>query len=174
MVIKTLYYVFTIFVVSVIFLLMQEPYFIDMQKANYKFAKIEINDMVDFEMDNDKIFRISSAKSAIRYDDKDVLSDIKMSFLREDFTYDLRAKSGIYRKNVVRMSDDVSIKRSDGASFLTKEISYDLDRKTFKGDKAFTYESDFLHIEGVGLVYDMDKKNLQANNIHAIYELENE
>ncbi len=174
MVVKVLYYVFSLFAVVVLFLLMQEPYFLDLEKSDSKLAKIEIANMRDYEMNEDMIFRVFHAKKATRFEDKDVLEDVFMSFLREDLIYDIKSHYATYEGDLVILDKNVEAKRSDGISFYTKSLSYNIKEKTFSSSEDFVLDGKFLHVSGIGLSYDMSKKKMTANGVRATYELEKE
>lgn len=156
----------------VFFLLFQDPYFLDVGEGDSKIAKIEMKNIKDYEMNDKKITRVSKAKKAVRYDDRDVLSDIKMSFIQKDFIYNIKSDEGVHKGDIVTLSGDVKVLRSDDTNFTTSKIKYDTKSKKFWGKESFVYESKLLHATGIGLVYDMEKKDIKADDIHAIYKLE--
>lgn len=172
MVVKTLYYVFTILLLVVFFLLVQEPYFLDSKNSATNIAKIEMENIKDFEISEKKIIRESSAKKVVRYKDKDVFNHIEMNFVQEDFIYSVKSNKGEYKKDIITLNENVNIERNDGLKFTTELINYDVKNKIFWGDDPFTYTSKFLNANGYGLVYDVKNKDIKSNKIHAIYKLE--
>ncbi|MBS9778783.1 MAG: LPS export ABC transporter periplasmic protein LptC [Campylobacteraceae bacterium] len=172
MAIKTLYYVFAIFSAIIFFLLIQEPYFIDIKKPYVNIAKIQMLGIEDYEINEDNVVRVLSAKSAMRFEDKDVLNFVNMSFLKDGFIYDIKGDRGIYINDIVSLEQNVEANRNDGAFFKTSQINYDVNNKIFKTDKYFRFYSKFLNINGNSLEYDMEKKNIVIGSAHAVYEME--
>ncbi len=172
MAIKALYYVFAIFSVIIFFLLSQEPYFIDIKSSSSDIAKIQMNDVKDYEMNDDKIIRVLSAKKATRFEKEDVLDGVYMSFLKDKFIYNVKSLHVIYRDDLIFLKDDVEANRSDNISFKTQEMVYDINNKIAKSKERFTYKSKFLDIEGKEFFYDLEKKDIKTGNLHAIYEME--
>lgn len=172
MVIKALYYILTVFIAVAFFLLVQDPYFTNIKKQDTTVATLEMDNVTDYEIRDDNIVRITTAKKIMRYKKKDTLKKAKMLLKKDDFNYSLSADSGLYENDIVTLSENVILTRSDGARFSTEKASYDVKKKIVYGNENFKVKSPKLNASGIGFSYDLNKSVINAKNIVALYEME--
>lgn len=96
-----------------------------------------------------------------------VVSSPQMSFYDEqgEVKGSLQAVSGKvsedYRK--VRLKDEVVLKNDSGYTLYADRLTYDHDAQTVTTDSLVRLESKGLHLEGRGLVFHVQTKQLQLN-----------
>jgi len=96
-----------------------------------------------------------------------VVSSPQMSFFDDqgEIKGSLQAVSGEvsedYRK--VQLNDDVVLKDPSGYTMFADRLTYDHDTQTATTDSLVRLESEGLHLEGRGLVFHVQTKQLQLN-----------
>ena len=104
------------------------------------------------------------ASKATKYQNYLDLKEINIS----DNGHNITAKRAIYEDDSIFMQDEVLFKRSDGLTFSTQEMNYDLkneELKTFNTfELAFNNGSTLM---GTKLYYNLKEKTISADNIEA-------
>ena len=104
-----------------------------------------------------------------------VVSSPQMSFFDDqgEIKGSLQAVSGEvsedYRK--VQLNDDVVLKDPSGYTMFADRLTYDHDTQTATTDSLVRLESEGLHLEGRGLVFHVQTKQLQLNEqVKGVFE----
>lgn len=161
-----------IFVAIFLSVLLQDPYLLDLSKLDSTEAKIEMYDVVDYELQPNEVKRITKAKSIMRYKAKDVAQELQMLLKKDDLIYALESKRGVMIENVATFEDNVTINRTDGAYFKGSWLSYDIKNNLLTSDAPFELVEKDLHVKGSGFTYSFKTEFLSANNINARFNLE--
>ncbi len=171
MVIRALYYILTICSVLAIFLLFQEPYFLDLTKNTNNIANMQVYNIEDFEI-SDKVDKILRAKKAIRYAHEDVLFDGNLSYIHDGLNYFLTSKKMKLKDKIITLSKDVVLNRNDGLEFKSEQLKYDFENKLIFTDVPFNAFGYKTIVNGDRLRYDLKTKNMLVYGVKASYELE--
>lgn len=171
MVIKTLYYAMTIFIVITLFLLIQDPYFADLAKDDSTIATIEMNKIKDYEM-NKEVIRISMADKAMRFKKQDKLNNVQMVLKKGGYIYSVKSDFATFKKDIATLEQNVELQRSDGATFKTSKVEYDTKKEILSSNEPFVLNEEKANIKGNKFLYDVNKKDINVYNIQARYELE--
>jgi len=104
-----------------------------------------------------------------------VVSRPQMTFFDElgEIKGSLKALNGEisedYRK--VRLNDEVVLKNMSGYTLLTDRLMYDHDTRTATTDSLVRLESKGMHLEGRGLIFYVQTKQLQLNKqVEGVFE----
>ncbi len=171
MVIKALYYILAVCGILAIFLLFQEPYFLDLAKSSVKLASIEMEDLKDFEID-DEVVRVVEAKKAYKYEKENRFEDVKMLYKKDNSTYLLKANKASHEGDIVRLKNDIVLTKDDGYEFNTDEAIYDMKSEILSGTQQFWASFKNSKVTGEGFVYNAKQKDIKITKVKAIYEME--
>lgn len=172
MVVKTLYYLMAIFVAIFLSVLMQDPYFLDLSKMGSTEARVEMHDVVDYELNANEVKRVTKAQSIMRYKNEDVANKPQMLLKRDDLIYVLEGDRGVLVEEVATFQGNVAINRSDGASFVSDSLSYDWKKSLITSNTPFTLKEKDLHVKGDVFSYSFKEKRITAQKIYANFNLE--
>ena len=155
-----------------VFLLAQDPYLLDFHPVNTKIAQVEMYDVQDHEIGTTGVISITNAKKAVRFSDRDELYDVDALLRRDGFINSLRANKGTLKKEVIYLEGDVRYVRSDGITFESEAVEYYKTKDMLKGNVPFVLSDTYNKTNGDSFVYLIDKKKIDAKNIHATLETE--
>lgn len=161
-----------IFVAIFLSVLMQEPYMIDLSKIGSTEAKIDMRDVVDYELNVGQVKRITKAKSIMRYKNEDIANAPQMLLKKDDLIYVLESSWGRLIKDMAIFEGNVTIDRSDGANFKSQKLTYDIKSNLLIGDSPFFLKEKDLHVRGDYFTYSFKDKFLTGQNIYASFNLE--
>lgn len=161
-----------IFVAIFLSVLLQDPYQLDLSKLGSTEARVEMFDVVDYEMKPNAIKRITKAKKIMRYKAKDVAYEPQMILKKDDLIYALESNKAVLVEDIAMFEDNVTINRTDGAYFKGSRLSFDTKDSLLTSDAPFELVEKDLHVKGVGFTYSFKTEFLSANNIHAHFKLE--
>jgi len=138
---------------------------------------IESNSSKEFSFNNFSLIEITpkgvenrlSAKEAIKYTTHFELQEINITYKN---TQHLLATKATYQDNFIYLDQSVLFKRDDGLEFKTEKLEYSIKSKKLYADKSFYIDMNESHIAGENLQYDLDDKNISAQEIRAMIYLE--
>ncbi len=154
-----------------LFLLVQEPYFLQTLKSQSEIATIEIYGLKDYEIDKN-VTRITKAKKVVRFKNEDRAMEVEMLLKRDDKAYGIKADSAKYQNDKIILSKNVIFKQDDNLDFKTDEAIYDIKQKTISTNKTFNAKFNQLNVVGVSLLYHLNDNNISIEKINAKYRLE--
>jgi LPS export ABC transporter protein LptC len=139
----------------------------DKEIPQFSLEKFTLN-----ELDQNGLVTKMNGDDAIRYNDRYVVSNIDYTDNSKDFLTNMKAKNGLYKKDVVYLDGDVNFQRDDGLKFFSQKATY---KK--KIDVAYTNVEYIAYmgenyITGESAVIDNRKNTIKSKNIYAVYNLE--
>jgi hypothetical protein len=141
-----------------------------------KFDDVPIFELKQFSMyefNTDELETLMKGDIAIRYEDRYTLSNIDYTDNSKQIISNMKAKDGIYKDNIVTLSDDVVYNRADGLVFESQKIRYNKKSAIVVSPKEYTGLIDNKSkVSGSYLKYDVVKKKLYSKNILIKYQIE--
>ena len=173
MAVKFLYYFIFGFVAIMVFLLYQKPYDVVKSKNSKNSPNIEMLNMVNYSITEDGIAHIVRASKVLRFVDHDEFYNVDATRKsKETLLENLKANSGVLKKDDLKLAGNVHYKNSDSVQFKSQEADYNLKTKVFKTDVDFTLEDNRSITHGTSMVYKTIEGKIYANNIKSIIEEE--
>lgn len=172
MVVKILYYFVFAFLGIMVFLLMQNPYDIEVSNIKEKVPSIEVLGVKNFSITEEGISSIATAKRVLRYNTHDEFYDISIIRREKKLQDTLSANVGSLVKDDLKLSGNVRYKNSDGLKFNSNEAEYNLKSKIFKTEDKFVIKDDKTTTQGNSLVYQTKDGKIYAQNIRTITKVD--
>ncbi|WP_297575327.1 LPS export ABC transporter periplasmic protein LptC [uncultured Campylobacter sp.] len=170
MVLKVFNFFVILFTISMIYLVFQTPYEGDFFVKEPEVALIQIDDFKDFELDENSVFGYIEAKSAIRYKDKDELSDVYIVRL-DDINHSLSSKKATFANDILTFYGDALYKNSDNLTFASEQIVYDLTKKEISSPVSYLMKQGKNRVVGDSIKYETDDKKIYSKGIKSWYLL---
>ncbi len=148
-----------------------------------KFATLHFEDVHSISVDKDGVNRLVEAKSIIRYDNVDEISNLKVKIIRDERVRYLKADMAHFYKTKSKVGDKVvereiffegNIVYSIDKNFVLKsdKMNYDFKKDKLFCHSFFTLEQDENVIRGDSFEYEIGKKINRAQNIKSEIYLE--
>lgn len=93
--------------------------------------------------------------------------DFKEIDLSDEDGYNIKAKQGVYRDNAVYMKENIRLTHTDGLTFTTENLNYNLKTKEMQTFRPFVLELNESRIKGTNLKLHIKTKEISADNIEA-------
>ena len=104
------------------------------------------------------------ASEAIKYKDSFEASYINIT---HEKIYHVLAKKAIYKKNLVYLEDNITLKKDNEMEFQTNSLKYNMKDKIAYTEDNFMMDINGSKIEGTHLKYDLDRGKISADSISA-------
>ena len=137
-----------------VYLTLQDPYYSHFFQNDQSIANMQMNDVVDFELNNTMVIAKYEADEWNRYAKKDEFFDFKAQILRD------------------KIEHNVDYKNSDGLRLISDYIVYNTNSKVIQSDTNFTMTRGKNKVIGRSLKYDLNTKQLLVSGINAVVQQE--
>jgi hypothetical protein len=155
-----------------VYLTLQDPYYSHFFQNDQSIANMQMNDVVDFELNNTMVIAKYEADEWNRYAKKDEFFDFKAQILRDKIEHNISSKKAIYENEMVNFQDNVDYKNSDGLRLISDYIVYNTNSKVIQSDTNFTMTRGKNRVIGRSLKYDLNTKQLLVSGINAVVQQE--
>lgn len=159
-----LFAVLVAIVALVMFVLsVQDPYFLTFKSPVASIENIQINNITLYEIDQKGTKARYKAKSWLRYDDKDVLTNFQAKNHKES----LSAKKAIKQGELITLLGNVLYKDKKDTKILGQRLFYKVDEKLiYSKDKFYALVNGNI-ITGKKLDYNLLKRYLKIKELRA-------
>lgn len=162
---------------SIVIIALSMIYFL-FEPMNIK--KIDSKDIPQFslgrftlkELDKTGLVSMMHGDKAIRYSDRYEVYNIDFTDNSKKYLSNMKAKKGLYKRDVVYLNGDVELKRDDGLSFFSQKAKYDKKRDIVSTDTNYTAFMDKNRINGSSVILDNKKDTMKSKKIYIVYDLE--
>lgn len=93
--------------------------------------------------------------------------DLKEINISDENGHNILAKRAVYEDDTIFMKDDIQLSRSDGLTFNSTNLSYDIKTEKVETTDTFLLKFNTNQIEGVNLKYSLKGKEISADEIEA-------
>jgi len=104
------------------------------------------------------------ATEAIKYKNSLEARDINITHKK---IYHVLAKKAVYKKNIVSIENNITLKKDNEMEFQTDTLTYKMKEKIAYTDDGFIMDINGSKIRGTHLKYDLNRGEISADNINA-------
>lgn len=146
----------------------QDPYFLSFKAPVANIENIQINKLVAYELNTKEIKAKYSAKTWMRYNDKDILKDFKAKTQKEE----LSSNEAIKKDDIIMLQGDVLYKgpakdNPTGMKILGQRLYFDNNDKILLSKDPFIALLNKNIIKGKSFTYALGEKTLNIKGVHA-------
>jgi len=116
------------------------------------------------EINQEGIKNALRATEAIKYKNSFQAKDINITHNR---IYHLFAQKAIYKKNIVSIENNITLKKDNAMEFQTDNLTYKMKEEIAYTDDGFIMNINGSKIRGTHLKYDLNRGEISADNINA-------
>ncbi|KFL34875.1 hypothetical protein JU57_02580 [Sulfurospirillum sp. SCADC] len=155
-----------------IFLMIKEPYTIDMHDANGNLVpEVELFNAQNYQLKEGSIESIVHSEYVARYKDFDKLYVIHAGHkTKEGLRGILTSDEGTLQNNIMHFMTNSHYYRDDGVSLEGEDIFYDLKQEILSSEKPFIFAQKQSRSHGLSFVYQMKEGTISATNIHSFIQ----
>lgn len=148
-----------------------EPQELD-KKTEGDIALFNISSFLMYELNKNGLITFMNASEGVRYKDRYTITDINYTDNSKEYRANLKAKDGIYKNDILKLSGDVFYTRQDGIKFQTDEATYDKKSSIAKanGDYIAYMEENVAY--GREIEYNNALKTLRSKDVFITYHIE--
>ena len=139
-----------------------------------KFVDVPLFELTSFtlhELNRVGLQTIMSGKSAIRYSDRYSVVNIDYTDNSKEYIANMKARSGLYKDEIVELEDDVIYSREDGFTFETSRVVYDKKSTIAVADADYVSYRDKNIVNGSFVKYNNSLNTIESKNVTATYQL---
>lgn len=157
-----------VFAAVLIFVGLQDFYFIDQKSCKLGFESIRANSLQVYSLD-ERVNAFYEASAWMRYaSGRDILNDFAM----QERDFNLSAKELEYRNDTLFLKGEVRYSDSNATSLFSDEFEYNRTSKILSTSKEFEALQDKNLIKGQNLSYDTEAKTLKIKGAKAWLNLQ--
>lgn len=155
-----------LFSLSLVFLSVQDFYFIKIQPYGIDFKNIQANKLSAFELNSTQIKAHYNALEWTRYQNKDIFSRVRV------FGYDFNVSANELAliKSIVELSGNVLYEDINQTRIEAKKLVYDKKRENLSTKNEFIAHKNNSILKGNTLSYNLDSKELRIQGVKAWLE----
>lgn len=155
-----------LFSLALVFLSVQDFYFIDIKPYGIDFKNIEANALSAYELNSSQIKTHYNSSQWTRYQDKDLFSDVRVL----GFDFNVSANKLILIGPAVKLSGNVFYEDINQTRIQTHNLLYDKKREILSTQNDFTAYKNNNILKGNALSYNLLTKELKIQGVKAWLE----
>ncbi len=121
------------------------------------------------ELDTHGLTTLMNGSKGKRYSDRYDVSNIDYTDNSKEFISNMKAKHGLYQKEVVYLNGDVFFTRVDGLRYFSQKAVYNKKTEIVLSDVEYVALMGMSQLSGNTLQIDNKNKTMRSKNIYAIY-----
>jgi len=170
--IKILSYTTLLFFGMMLFLIVKEPYTIDIIDTNGNLIpEIELFNATNYQIKEGSIDSIVRSERVARYQDFDKLYVINAEHkTKEGLLGKLTSDEGVLQNDIMHFKTNSHYYRNDGVSLDGEDILYDTKKEILSSEKPFIFSQQQSRSHGLSFVYQMKEGTISATNIHSFIQ----
>ncbi len=145
------------------FVFMERPANIKAMEPNSSkelyFKNLYLVDLSENGVDNQLM-----SSSVVKYKNSFELKDINVTYEK---IHTVLAKKAVYKYDTLYLEDNISLKKGDEFSFVTKSLVYDMNEKIANSDGGFILDINGSRVVGEKLYYNLEREEVSADAIRA-------
>ena len=142
------------------------------QTEDKEIPQFSLEEFILYEFDQNGLMTKMKGEKGISYSDRYVVENIDYTDNSEDFLTNMKAKHGLYKRDVVYLKGDVKLNRDDGLRFFSQKVKYDKNKEIASTDVEYVSYMGENYIKGKNAVLDNQNKTIISKTIYAVYNLE--
>lgn len=163
--IKIFYFVVALFSMSVVALMLQNPYEASLQSNSIKVANMQADGVISYEINATNTYAKFTSKSVIAYDDYNEFIQPNVTFIQKD-RHNITSNEAIYKDNNITFFGDVRYLNLDtNLRYNSSEIQYLMMEKTLLSSVPFELLQNSDKIVGKSVIYALDGNHIVAKGV---------
>lgn len=163
--IKIFYFVVALFSMSVVALMLQNPYESSLQSSIIKVANMQADGVISYEINATNTYAKFTSKSVIAYDDYNEFIQPNVTFIQKD-RHNITSNEAIYKDNNITFFGDVRYLNLDtNLRYNSSEIQYLMMEKTLLSNVPFELLQNSDKIVGKSVIYALDSNHIVAKGV---------
>lgn len=163
--IKIFYFVVALFSMSVVALMLQNPYDNSILANDIKLANMQADGVVSYEINATEVYAKFVSNSVIAYDDHNKFINPDITFIDKD-THNIISKEAIYKDNNITFIGDVKyLNLITNLRYNSSEILYGGDEKILLSNYPFELLQNGDKISGNSIIYELDSNHISAKGV---------
>lgn len=163
--IKIFYFVVALFSMSVVALMLQNPYEASLQSNSIKVANMQADEVISYEINATNTYAKFTSKSVIAYDDYNEFIQPNVTFIQKD-RHNITSNEAIYKDNNITFFGDVRYLNLDtNLRYNSSEIQYLMMEKTLLSSVPFELLQNSDKIVGKSVIYALDSNYIVAKGV---------
>lgn len=155
-----------LFSLALVFLSVQDFYFIDIKPYGIDFKNVEANTLSAYELNSSEVKANYNAALWTRYQDKDIFNAVRVF----GFDYNLSANELALTSGAVELSGKVHYEDINQTSIDAHKLNYDKKKQNLSTKSDFTAYKGNNTLKGNALSYDLRSKELSIRGVKAWLE----
>lgn len=163
--IKIFYFVVALFSMSVVALMLQNPYESSLQSDSIKVANMQADGVISYEINATNTYAKFTSKSVIAYDDYNEFIQPNVTFIQKD-RHNITSNEAIYKDNNITFFGDVRYLNLDtNLRYNSSEIQYLMMDKTLLSNVPFELLQNSDKMVGKSVIYALDSNHIVAKGV---------
>lgn len=132
----------------------------------------EIKKFSLYELNTKGLKTLMSGQSAFRYSDRYRVKDVDFTDNSKNYIANMKANSGLYKKNIVYLDGNVSYAREDGLIFESQHVIYDKITSIVTSKNNYVAYMGDNKMIGTFIKYNTHLNKIKSKNVVIDYDLE--
>lgn len=124
-----------------------------------------------YELDRFGLTTLMKGSSAARFSDRYNVKDIDYTDNSNEFRTNMKAKNGLYKKEIVYLDGDVYFTRVDGLRYFSQKAVYNKKTDTVYSKADYVAHINDNVVYGDYIKYNSKLQKMISNNVYAVYKL---
>lgn len=134
--------------------------------------KIEFNNFILYQLDNEKLLTKLQAKNAKQFDKFEEFNDVVLERMNNNIIDKITTSNAVKKDNVIFFDNGVNDVR-EGYDLYTTVGVYYINDNILDGNGSFYINGNFQDVRGEDIYYDANKGIITAKNINAKLKIDN-
>lgn len=136
--------------------------------------QFELESFTLYELDKSGLITLMSGEKATKYNDYYEVKGINYTDNSKHQILNMKATQGLYKDEIVTLSDGVELYGENDFSFHSETAKYDKKKNLISTDVNYTFERGDDHMSGTSLKYYPNLDKMKSTNVEIIYQLKEE
>lgn len=155
-----------LFSLALVFLSVQDFYFIDVKPYGIDFKNVEANTLHVYELNASEVKANYNASQWVRYQDKDIFDKVRIF----GFDFNLSSNELTLKDNLIILSGNVHYEDINQTRIKAQKLFYDKEKEILNTKSNFTAYKNNNILKGNALSYDLHTKQLHIQGVKAWLE----
>ena len=148
---------------------------LDVKKHHYTDVPLfELSDFTIYELNPQGLTTILLGSEGIRYTDRYTIKDMDYTDNSKKYIANMKSDFGLYKNDIVRLTDHVVYVREDGLTFKSKEATYNKKTAEIISNTDYIAYLNKNIVTGTYIKYNNISKKIYSKNVFAKYQLKKE
>jgi len=164
--IRIFYFFITLFSVSVVFSMLDNPFEIDIDKNNISIANMQANNVQIIELNTSKTYAKYGAQNITRYKEQDIASKFWALYAPDSELHELSADQASLEGNITHLQGNAKYQnKTSGLKYSSNSLIFDKESKILTAPEPFDIEQNTSQMHASSGKYNLTTKKMHANGV---------